>query len=83
LDEIQYPHKISLGAPVYLLCLYFLLLYSAVLPINNFSSDILQVRFGLTDVEAGRAFGYIYAVSGLVLILVGLFADRYGKLGHL
>lgn len=41
------------------------------------------MRFGLTDVEAGRAFGYIYAVSGLVLILVGLFADRYGKLGHL
>jgi nitrate/nitrite transporter NarK len=41
---------------------------------------MLQVRFGLSNVEAGDMFGYIYAISGIVLITVGYYSDRYGNL---
>jgi hypothetical protein len=55
-------------------------LYASTLPINNFTSDMLQERFGLSAVEAGDMFGYIYAISSIVLIAVGYCADRHGNL---
>ena len=58
-------------------------LYASILPINNFTSDLLQVKFGLTDIAAGNCFGYIYAVSGLVLIVVGLVCDKWGHMARM
>lgn len=55
-------------------------MYSSILPINNFTSDILQVKFGLTSVQAGDLYGYIYLVSGPTLIFVGLFNDSRGHI---
>ena len=55
-----------------------LLTYSAIMPINNFTSDILQMRYGLTDQEAGDAFGTIYFTSGFIFITVGYLQDIYG-----
>jgi hypothetical protein len=53
-------------------------MYCATLPINNFTSDMLQIKFGLTSVQAGDAYGYIYLISGPTLVLVGLFSDKHG-----
>ena len=39
---------------------------------------MLQAKFGLTSVQAGDTYGYIYLISGPTLVLVGLFNDNYG-----
>ena len=54
---------------------------SSINAITTFTSDMLQENFGLTSVEAGNCFGYIYMVSGGSLVLTGVFCDAYGHLG--
>ncbi len=54
---------------------------SSVNAITSFTSDMLQENFGLTSVEAGNCFGYIYMVSGGSLVLTGFFCDKFGHLG--
>lgn len=61
---------------VFVVCMYI-----SIMPINNFTSDMLQVQFGLNSIEAGAKFGLIYFVSGFTLVFVGLSNDRYGQLG--
>ena len=73
----------AFGVPIYLLCAYVLVLYAAIIPLNNFTSDMLQLRFELSEMEAGHAFGNIHAVAGITLVAVGLYQDRYGNLGLL
>ena len=58
--------------------LYVLFIYCSILPIGQFTSDMLQLKFGLDPVEAGARFGEIYMVSGFTLVAVGLFNDKYG-----
>ena len=48
---------------------------SSINAITAFTSDMLQENFGLTSVEAGNCFGYIYMVSGGSLVLTGVFCD--------
>jgi hypothetical protein len=55
-------------------------MYSSTLPINNFTSDILQVKYGFSSVQAGNFYGAIYFVCGIALIFVGLLNDRYGHI---
>jgi nitrate/nitrite transporter NarK len=42
---------------------------------------MLQLQYGLTQVEAGTKFGEIFCISGITLILVGIFNDRFGHIG--
>lgn len=65
------------------LVVFVFFFYASTLPINSFTSDMLQENYGLSSVEAGQRYGYIYFVSGLVLLIVGLFCDSYGYLGVL
>jgi hypothetical membrane protein len=53
-------------------------MYMGSLPLNAFASDMLQVNYAMSSEEAGTGFGQIYAVSGITLILVGIFVDKFG-----
>jgi nitrate/nitrite transporter NarK len=56
------------------------LTFASVQPINNFTSDILKTKFGLSSPEAGRLYGYVYMIAGIILIPVGYFNDYYGHI---
>ena len=60
--------------------LAILCIYSAVLPINTFTSDILQQKYGISAIQAGEYFGSVYLIAGLVLPLVGFLVDRCGRM---
>lgn len=60
--------------------MYCVAMYCAIIPINNFTSDILQVKFGLSSLDAGYRFGEIYLTCGVTLLMVGWFNDKYGHI---
>jgi hypothetical protein len=55
-------------------------MYSSIVPINNFTSDILQVKFGLNAKDAGARYGEIYCICGFTLLFVGWFNDKFGHI---
>jgi MFS family permease len=53
-------------------------IYSAVLPFISFSSEFLQQKWGMTDVEASQATSCLYLAAAVVMIPFGFALDRYG-----
>ena len=78
LNQTYFESVVSISSGVWIEILYILCMYCSLLPINNFTSDILQVKFGLSSIEAGARYGEIYLVSGFTLIFIGIFNDKFG-----
>jgi nitrate/nitrite transporter NarK len=66
--------------PFWICTLNIVFVYAAVIPINTFTSDILQKKYAINSIQAGEYFGSVYLIAGLVLPLCGFVVDRCGRL---
>ena len=71
----------SIPVASWLLIAFTALAYNSIEPLIAFTSDMLQARFNLSSVDAGSCYGYLYLISGVWLVLTGMFGDAQGHLG--
>ena len=45
---------------------------------NNFSNDFFKIRYGFTQIEAGRLCGTAWILSIVFVPLFGFISDKYG-----
>lgn len=71
-----------LGAPVWLLMGVMVAAYSIMVPFHIVASDLLQTRYRVSAVAAGRMMSIPDLVGLPAIPLIGWLTDRCGRRGH-
>ena len=69
----------SFNAPFWLITLLCVTFYSAVFPFQSYAPDILQQKFGYSDVTAGFVASSLILGTMICTPILGWFVDRKGK----
>lgn len=77
-EEFSWASILHLPALFWALVLTTFGTYGAVLPFISFSSEFLQQKWGMADVEASRVTASLYLAAALVMVPLGFIIDRYG-----
>ena len=65
--------------PFWLVTFSCVIIYMVIFPYVQYSSDMLQTRFGYSDTAAGTFYALPYIISGVCSPILGIIIDKKGK----